>query len=143
MKPVSRAAGLIRRTRDMARLLGGALDRAEMLGDAASHRQAGSALAALRDALTQDVFPIVLELDCDSALVDLHPALLSGMQRRGILRRYDDWHFLDRVCDRAPAGLVSAADMEEAADRLIAIEARARGWIVSRLNPGQRHRPIY
>lgn len=144
MLPASPAAGLIRRTQDMTRLLGAALDQAEMLGDARSHGHVGQALVALRDALTQEVFPTVLELDHDSGLTALRPALLSGMQRRGILRRHDDWLFLDSVCDRAPAGRVPAADMEEAADRLVLIEARAREWIDGRLNPGQgRPRRVY
>ncbi|EKV31528.1 hypothetical protein C882_3901 [Caenispirillum salinarum AK4] len=140
MLSASPAAGLIRRTQDMTRLLGAALDQAEWLGDETSHAQVGRALAALHDAMTAEMFPAVLELDRDTGLVELPEAVVSGMRRRSILKRDDDWRALGLVCDRARRNRASAADMEDAADRMVLIEARTRAWIARRLRPGSADR---
>lgn len=130
------AAGLIRRTYDMTQVLAAVLDHAEVAGDHASHLRIAHPLAALRDALVEDVFPTVLELDRDTQLALLRPAVLSAMQRRGLLRPDDQWQTVEAICDAALRQRATPPEMEEAAERLVLVEARARRWIAERLEIG-------
>lgn len=126
------AAGLIRRTFDMSLLVGSALDRAEVEGDWAAHRALARRIAALQDALVSEVFPTILDLD--HQLVPQHAhALSAAMRRRGILQGGEGWQAAVAVCARALQDRASPADMEEAAEYLVLVEARARCWIAARI----------
>lgn len=129
------AIGLIRRTFDMSLLIGSALDRAEVEGDWAAHRNLGRRIRALQDALVSEVFPTILELD-RQPVPPRADALTEAMRRRGILLGSEDWRAALETCSRAGRDRAPPVEMEDAAEHLVLVEARARGWIAERLSVG-------